>query len=220
MLVVAATGGLALLAMLFIDIRMELQMRPRIYRRPEDVPAHDVAIVLGARVYSKGRLSAMLEDRVISAVDLYKAGKVKKLLMSGDNSSEYYDEVSAMRDVAIKLGVPSNDVVRDFAGFRTYDTMYRAKELWGITSATVVTQNFHLPRSLYLARTRGIEADGLIADRRRYRTTLYSRFREYFARSAAWLDVNVLKPKPHFLGRKEELSGDKQEIEQEKKGKR
>ena len=185
----------------------------RTFRVAQDVPAHDVALVLGARVYSDGRLSAMLEDRVRSAVALYEAGKVKKLLVSGDNSKRTYDEVTAMRRAAIQLGVPSDDVVRDFAGFRTYDSIYRARDLWGIRSMVVVTQEFHLARSLCIARALGVDAVGFVADRRAYYGPSMgrARSREVLARISAWIDVHLLRPKPHFLGPKESLSGDAQE---------
>lgn len=209
---VVLSGGLVGSGLLFIDWRMSRQMRPYIYRSVDKVPAHDVALVLGARILSRSRLSAMLEDRVLTAVDLYRAGKVKKLLMSGDNSDPYYDEVSAMRRYAIRQGVKSDDVVRDFAGFRTYDSVYRARDLWGLKSMVIVTQDFHLPRSVYTARKLGVDAVGLVADRRTYGpvASRRSRLREILARTGAWLDCNLLHPKPHFLGQHEGLSGDTQ----------
>jgi SanA protein len=158
----------------------------------------------------------MLEDRVVSAVELYKAGKVKKLLMSGDNSERYYDEVSAMRKRALELGVPSDDVVRDFAGFRTYDSVYRAKEVWDLKDMTIVTQRFHLPRSLFLADKLGVDADGYVADKRKYGELSVKkvRIREFWARAMAVADIYVFNQHPHFLGKKEKLSGDEQEHEE------
>ncbi|PKO18775.1 hypothetical protein CVU37_05190 [candidate division BRC1 bacterium HGW-BRC1-1] len=214
-ILLVCTGGLAGLGAVFIYFRMERQTRSAIHNVVEEVPKRDVALVLGASVRGK-RLSAMLEDRVNRAVDLYKAGKVGKLLMSGDNSSEYYDEATAMRRHAIKLGVPPDDVVCDFAGFRTFDSIVRARELWGVDSMVIVTQAFHLPRSIYLARRLGIDAHGFIADSRPYlRASLRkAETREIAARIAAWLDVNILGTQPHFLGRRESLSGLEQEAEQ------
>jgi SanA protein len=211
-LLVLASGGTVLLAIAYIDWRMDRLARPRIIHNIDNVPETTVALVLGARVYPSGRLSAMLEDRVRSAVDLYHAGKVKKLLMSGDNSERTYDEVTAMRKFAIGLGVPSDDVVRDFAGFRTYDSLYRAKELWDIDRAIIVTQRFHLPRAIYIARRLGIDAWGYVADRREYAESSARRvrLREVLGRALAFLDIKILKPKPYFLGPKESLSGDSQ----------
>jgi SanA protein len=149
-------------------------------------------------------------------VDLYKAGKVKKLLMSGDNSERYYDEVTAMRREAIKLGVPSDDVVRDFAGFRTYDSFYRAREIWGLDDVVVVTQRFHLPRCLFLGAKLGVQTDGFVADKRPYggASVRRVRVREFFARAMAVADIYVFSKRPHFLGKPETLSGDKQEREE------
>lgn len=206
------TGGLVIGAVLFIDRRMERVTRGRIFADAADIPECYAALVLGARVMPDKTPSAMLEDRIRAAVDLYKAGKVKKLLMSGDNSKSTYDEVTVMRDYAIGLGVDPDDVLRDFAGFRTYDSIYRARELWDVRDAIIVTQRFHLPRSLYLAQKLGVDAWGFVADRRRYYAPSMkkARFREVLGRTAGWLDANLLKPEPHFLGQKEGWSGNAQ----------
>lgn len=211
-LLVVGSGGTVLLAIAFIDWRMDRKARTRIHRSMDDLPETTVALVLGARVMPNRKPSAMLEDRILAAVDLYRAGKVKKLLMSGDNSESTYDEVTAMRSFAIGLGVPSDDVVRDFAGFRTYDSIYRARDLWDVHEAIIVTQRFHLPRALYIARNLGVDAWGYVADLRTYSRESYrrSRLREVLGRAAAFLDVRILKPEPHFLGPKETLSGDAQ----------
>lgn len=213
-LLMVLTCGLAAFGAIFVYISIDRQSRGRIHRDVADVPERDVALVLGASVRGQ-RLSAMLEDRVASAVDLYHAGKVRKLLMSGDNSSRYYDEVTAMRNHAIRLGVPPDDVVRDFAGFRTFDSVYRARDLWGVRSMAIVTQEFHLPRAVYLANRLGVDAVGLVADRRTYHRVSIRRAesRELLARIGAWLDLNLLGTKPRFLGRRESLSGLAQEAE-------
>lgn len=182
-----------------------------IHSRVEDVRPRQVALVLGALVHDDGRLSHMLDDRVLAGVDLYKSGKVRKLLMSGDNGREGYDEVTAMRRRAIELGVPSDDVVRDFAGFRTWDSVARAKAVWGLDSVTVVSQRFHLARSLAIARAFGLEAEGYVADRGTYaRSLARANRREWLARPLAWLDIHVWRPAPRYLGPPETLSGDAQ----------
>lgn len=195
---------------------MAQRARGRIIRTVDQAHPRTVALVLGARVYQSGELSAMLEDRVYSAVELYKAGKVKKLLMSGDNRREYYDEPTAMRRRALELGVPSDDVVRDYAGFRTFDSIYRARDLWGQDELTIVSQEFHLPRCVFLADKLGVECQGYVADRRQYhhRSVTRTRIREVFARATAVLDIYVFRQKPYFLGPRESLSGDKQAREQ------
>jgi SanA protein len=176
------------------------------------IPEGRVALVLGARVFPDGRLSAMLEDRVVTAVELYKRGVVDKLLMSGDNSSRSYDEVTAMRREAMRLGVPGENVVRDFAGLRTFDSLIRARDIFGQRELVIVTQRFHLPRSLYLARSLGIDAVGVVADRRVYqrRSMRRSRVREIPASWAAVIDSFTPGKGPKFAGEPESLNGNQQ----------
>ncbi len=161
-------------------------------------PAERAAIVYGARVYPSGRLSGMLRDRVDTAVALYEAGKVDKLLVSGDNSTAEYDEPSAMMAHAIARGVPAEDIQPDFGGRRTYDTCYRAKHVFQLDSAILVTQEFHLPRALFTCEALGIDAVGVIADRRPYdpRSVAWSESREVPALVVALLDVIRQAPAP------------------------
>lgn len=196
---------------LHIRSEMHTVARGNIYttQNMENVPTHTVAVVLGARVHSDGRLSSALKARVDAAIELYKAGKVQKLLMSGDNRTVRYNEVSAMRNYAIDQGIPSDDIVRDFAGFRTYDSIYRAKELWDLDGFVIVSQRFHLPRALYIAQRLGLEATGVAASERRYSPHPRTIWRERFAWILAWLDVKIGRD-PYFLGPKETLSGNAQ----------
>lgn len=166
----------------------------------EDVPERPVAIVFGARVYSSGRLSPMLRDRVSTAVDLYNAGKVEALLLTGDNSVIHYNEPEAMRRYALSLGVPDEALVLDYAGFRTYDSCYRARDIFRVESAILVTQDFHLPRALLLCNELGIDAVGVVADVgpvRGYstRSILYSELREFPATALAVVDL-LRRPEP------------------------
>jgi SanA protein len=165
------------------------------------VPAERVALVLGARVYSNGRLSGMLRDRVETAVALYQAGKVQKLLMSGDNSSLDYNEPDAMAAHAIAMGVPAEDIQPDYAGRRTYDSCYRARAIFGVESAVIVTQAFHLPRALFLCNQLGVQSVGVAADQRRYdpRSLAWSESREVPATFFALLDV-LRRAEPEVLG--------------------
>jgi SanA protein len=162
----------------------------------EDARSSPVAIVFGGGIRSGGRLSPMLADRMDTAIMLYNAGKVRKLLVSGDNSTIYYNEPGAMYDYAVARGVPPQDVIRDFAGRRTYDTCYRAGAIFGVTDALLVTQRFHLPRAIYTCRSLGMGASGVSADRRSYFTNGYYRFRDAFATLRAWADVKLLRPEP------------------------
>jgi SanA protein len=172
----------------------------------ETVPADRVAIVFGAEVKKDGTPSAVLRDRVETAVELYKNNKVEKLLMSGDNRFVDYNEPESMRQYAVSLGVPDADIVLDYAGRRTYDTCYRAKEIFKVDSAILVTQGFHLPRALFLCNSFGIEAVGVKADNYYYlkRLRLIWNIRETLATVQAMWDVYVEHPMP-VLGEPEPI---------------
>jgi SanA protein len=163
-----------------------------------------IAIVFGARVWENNRLSDALYDRVLTATELYRAGRVKKILMSGDNPSESYDEPTAMKEEAIKLGVPAEDIVLDFAGRRTYDTCYRAKEVFEIKKAILVTQEFHQARSLYLCNNLGVDSIGITADRRQYLHADNWAVREFLAVAGSWFEMNFLPFEP-IKGEKEPI---------------
>ncbi|MCS6909018.1 MAG: YdcF family protein [Anaerolineales bacterium] len=192
-------GGLTLagLGLALPRLYMVLRYQPHIHA-VADVPPTRVAIVFGAGLRRDGRPAAVLYDRVLTAVELYRAGKVKKLLFSGDNRFEYYNEPGAMRAVALELGVPDSDIVLDYAGRRTYDSCYRARAIFGVTEATLVTQAFHLPRALFLCEALGLSATGVAADRREYRRSslIFWNLREVLATVAAVWDVVVARPTP------------------------
>lgn len=146
-----------------------------------EAPEAEVAIVFGAAVYRGGRLSPMLRDRVETAVRLYHEGKVERLLFSGDNREEDYDEPGQMTAYAVRRGVPASAIQQDGAGLRTYDTCYRARHVFGVEGAVLVTQSFHLPRALFTCRQLGVDVLGVSADRR-----------VYHPRSLAWLENREL----------------------------
>ncbi|MBX3012205.1 MAG: YdcF family protein [Caldilineaceae bacterium] len=164
-------------------------------------PTERVAIVFGARVYNNGRLSGMLRDRVDTAIELYKTGKVQKLLVTGDNQFADYDEPGAMMAYAIAQGVPAADIQPDYGGRRTYDSCYRAKAIFQVSSAILVTQRFHLPRALFLCEQLGVEAVGVAADRHPYdpRSIAFSETREIPALAVALFDV-IRRAPPPVLG--------------------
>jgi SanA protein len=165
-----------------------------------------VAIVFGAGLRRDGTPSPVLRDRINTAVDLYSAGKVQKLLMSGDNRFIEYNEPGSMRDYAISQGIPLEDIVLDYAGRRTYDTCYRAKHIFKIESAILVTQGFHLPRAIYVCNSLGLPAVGVSADVRQYRplSRLYWGLRETAATLVALWEVHVSQPIP-VLGNPEPI---------------
>lgn len=176
---------------------------PRSFSRQE-APSAPVAIVFGAGLWRDGTPTTVLRDRIATAADLYFSGKVQKILMSGDNSYLDYNEPGAMRSYALKLGVPDSAIVQDFAGRRTYDTCYRARTIFGIEHAILVTQSFHLPRALYTCNALGVQAEGVTSDLHDYRllSRLYWQVRELPATLTALLDVHIFKPEP-ILGKPE-----------------
>jgi SanA protein len=160
-----------------------------------------IAIVFGARVYNNERLSAMLRDRVDTAIELYHAGAVDTLLLTGGQNGLEYDEPGAMMAYALARGVPAQALQPDYGGLRTYDSCYRAAHIFQIEQAVLVTQEFHLPRALLLCDNLGIDVVGVIADRRTYdpRSIAYSETRELPALLAALTDL-VRRPRPPILG--------------------
>ncbi|GAA5191080.1 ElyC/SanA/YdcF family protein [Rugosimonospora acidiphila] len=169
-----------------------------------DVPAAPVALVLGAQVDADGKPSPFLAARLELARELFVAGKVKVILVSGDHMHWDYDEPDAMRDWLLAHGVPDGKIVRDYAGFDTYDSCARAKRIFGVTRATVVTQTYHVPRAVTLCRRLGLDVNGVGDDTvKRYRTPWRdSSIREYGACVKAVLDV-VSGRDPALLGRHE-----------------
>ncbi len=172
----------------------------------EDSPPAPVAVVFGAGLRRDGSPAAVLKDRVESGVALYRAGKVKKLLMTGDNRFVDYNEPAAMSEYAVSLGVPAEDIVADYAGRRTYDSCYRARHIFGVTEAIVVTQKFHLPRAIYICNALGVNATGVAADQRTYLQFAHNfwRVRELPATLVALWELWVTKPMP-VLGNPEPI---------------
>jgi SanA protein len=169
----------------------------RIYQA-DSAPTERVAIIFGAGLRRDGSPTAILRDRVETGVSLYFSGNVEKLLMSGDNSVVDHNEPEAMRQYAVSLGVPREDIVLDYASRRTYDTCYRAKAIFGVERALIVTQEFHLPRALFLCNSLGLEASGVEANNLNYRrvSLLIWNLREQLATVGAFFDVYVDKPTP------------------------
>lgn len=165
----------------------------------------DCILVLGAGIWGD-KPSPMLEDRLNEAISLYKNGISSKIIMSGDHGKTDYDEVNTMKNYAIQQGIPSEDIFMDHAGFSSYESMYRAKEIFGANKIVIVTQNYHLYRSLYIARQLGIDAYGVGADPRRYVGETYRELREILARNKDFVKC-ILKPKPTYLGNSIPVSG-------------
>jgi len=196
---------LGLLVLLIPRLVTGLYARGRIFSG-SNVPVRRVAIVFGAGLWRNGSPTPVLADRVTEAANLYFAGKVEKLLMSGDNRFVDYNEPEAMRQLALSLGVHIQAIVLDYAGRRTYDTCYRAKAIFKVDQAILVTQAFHMPRAIYLCNRLGVDSIGIEADLRTYRkaSLLYWNARELFATVSALWDVNIGHPVP-VLGKQEPI---------------
>ncbi len=177
-----------------------------IYKNLDQVPQKTTAIILGAKVYNPNQLSDMLLDRAEVAAALYHSKKVLKILVSGDHGRKEYDEVNAVRRFLLDKGVVAKDIFLDHAGFDTYDSMYRARHIFDVDAAVIVSQDFHLARAVYIARNVGMDAVGVVADRRAYPSLAYNRGREILSRIKAFFSV-VLNVKPKYLGPHIPISG-------------
>ncbi|MBU0611672.1 MAG: YdcF family protein [Armatimonadetes bacterium] len=192
----AALGLLAALVLVGLRAWVAGRYADHTYTAAGQVPPQPVALVFGAGYGPGDRLSDALADRMETAIELYHAGQVNKLLLSGDNRVAAYNEPAAMAGYALARGVPAEDLVLDYAGRRTYDSCYRAGAIFGVERAVLVTQAFHLPRTLFTCDRLGLEVVGIVADRHRYLRIAWFQLRELFALARAWLDVTLLRPLP------------------------
>jgi len=190
-------GIVGLLSMILPRIITTAYSINRIYQT-DDAPQKRLAIVFGAGLRRDGSPTSVLRSRVDAAAELYFTGKVEKLLMSGDNRFLEYNEPESMRRYAISLGVPDEAIAMDYAGRRTYDTCFRAKEIFDADDVLLVTQKFHLPRALYLCNALGMKATGVEANTRRFwSVSLFIwNLREMLATTGAFIDLYVTKPQP------------------------
>jgi SanA protein len=183
-----------------------LSTQSRVYKNTDSISHYPVALVLGTSYRTKsGKPNPFFENRISMAAELYKSGKVRHFLLSGDNRSKYYNEPSEMRKALIKAGVPAAAITRDFAGFRTLDSIVRSKEIFGQNKIAIITQPFHSYRALFIADYYHIEAIAMVAPDSRLRATVMVNIREFFARPMAIIDLYFLKTEPHHLGPKETL---------------
>lgn len=190
----------------FVNIRVEKASADRIYTTVDSLPHNKVALLLGTNPLNRvGRPNSYFTNRIQTAAELFRAGKADYIIASGDNHTRQYDEPTAMRDSLIAHGVPGDRIILDFAGFRTLDSVVRAKEVFGCDSMTIISQADHNARALYLAAANGIEAVAISAPLkagRRVRIRLA--LREWLARDKMMLDIWFGK-QPHFLGEKIEI---------------
>lgn len=195
------------LAVLALQFHVNKVSKAHIYSDASDIQPSYVGLVLGASVRPDKSLSPILQDRVDSAYELYEKGIIKKFLLSGDHGQEDYDEVNAMKDYLNKKGVPDSDIFLDHAGFDTYDSMYRARTIFEVDELIVITQEFHLPRAIYVGQHMDLKVTGYIADKREYSGNSHFKRREWLANIKAWIELHINK-KPTYDGPKIPITGD------------
>lgn len=201
------TGILALAFTLVINLYVKASVNDKIITEDKAASIEaDCILVLGAGVWNNGNPSAMLEDRLLQGIKLYKNGASDRLLMSGDHGRKEYDEVNVMKQFSIDRGITSEHIFMDHAGFSTYESLYRARDIFEAKKIIIVTQKYHLYRALYIADKLGIEAYGVASNPRRYAGQMRMSFREILARVKDFLNV-IIKPEPTYLGEQISLSG-------------
>ena len=201
--------GIILLIGILINVYIESVTKKHIYSDINNVPKSYTGLVLGAFVSERGTPSYVLRQRLDKAVELYKAGKIERILVSGDHGKKNYDEVNGMKEYLLKNGIPLKDIFLDHAGFDTYSSMVRAKEIFEVDSVIIITQKFHLPRSVYIARKKGLNAHGVVANTDNKYENLYNKGRDKISRVKAFFDV-ALGRKPKYLGEKIPIKGNNQ----------
>lgn len=190
-------SGLVILPIILLNIVVYFEFQDQIYRQDnlEEIPDKRIAIVFGAGVSRNGQQpSPILKDRLDTAVELYNLGKVQKIIVSGDNRFKNYNEPQVMNSYLIEKGVRDFDIQADYAGRSTYETCYRAKEIFGVSSATLISQEFHLPRALFTCETLGIEVEGASSDKNVYQSQTYNLIRERFALIRSFYNLYIVHP--------------------------
>ncbi|WP_248723609.1 vancomycin high temperature exclusion protein [Seonamhaeicola sp. ML3] len=196
----------ALLLITSINAWISIQAKNLIYDNVHSIPKNKVGLVLGAgKLTANGRINLYYLYRLEAAITLYKSGKIDYILVSGDNSRKDYDEPTDFKNDLIERGIPEDKIYLDYAGFRTLDSVIRAKEIFGQTSLTIISQKFHNERALYLAKYKNIKAIAYNAKDIKGRYGTKTRLREYLARTKASLDL-LFNIQPKFLGKKIEIS--------------
>lgn len=172
----------------------------------DKIGEHKVGLVLGTSEKTiRGGANPFFVNRIEAATKLYQTGKIKKILVSGDNAEVSYNEPKAMQIALLDKDIPKEDIVLDYAGFRTLDSVIRARDVFGQNDLIIISQEFHIKRAVYIARTLGIDAQGFVADGVSMKFNVRTQVREILARTQAWMDVHILNRQPKFLGEKEEI---------------
>jgi SanA protein len=196
---------LPIIIVIISNYSIEKNAKNKTFSNSTEIKKNKVGLVLGtAKILKNGRINLYFKYRINATVELYKKGKIDYVLVSGDNGNKNYDEPTDFKNELIKKGIPENRIFLDYAGFRTLDSVVRAKEIFGQESITIISQKFHNERAIYLAEKYGIKAIGFNARDLSGRYGIKTKIREYFARTKAFLDV-LFKVKPKFLGKKIEI---------------
>ena len=202
-------GSILILGVSFLivsNIWVVRSTRDQVLSAYDDLPNHRVALVLGtSHKTMDGQPNPFFEKRMDTAAQLYKIGKIDHFIVSGDNSTKFYNEPVAMRKALISRGVPTSAITLDFAGLRTLDSVVRCKEVFGQDKIIIITQPFHSYRALFISQYYNIDASAVVASEPELEVSFRVRIREYFARTKAVLDLYILKTSPRFLGKKENI---------------
>lgn len=192
----------ALFLFIWANIWVHVESKKYVFKTAEEIPDVKVGLVLGtSRVLKNGNTNPFFEFRVKAAYELYRSGKIKHILISGDNSKLSYNEPEDLKNALLALGVPACNITLDFAGFDTYDSVIRANKIFGQTKFIVISQEFHVQRAVYIGRRFDLEVWGYCAKDVSKSKSFLTHFREYFARVKAYIEVK-LNVDPHFLGEK------------------
>ena len=196
---------LSLLIVVISNFTIEISAKGKTFNDPAVIPKNKVGLVLGtSRMLVEGGVNPYYAHRINATIKLYKAGKIEYVLVSGDNGSIYYNEPTTIKKDLVKRGIPGEKIFLDYAGFRTLDSMVRAKFIFGLDSVTVISQQFHNERAIYLAEKKGLMAIGFNAKGISGKQGIKVQFREYFARVKVFIDL-LLNTQPRFYGEKIEI---------------
>jgi len=189
---------LTIIVVFLLSLQTENQGSSYIYQDIAKTPKAQTVMILGASVLRNKTMSDMLKDRADTAIEVYKASKAENILISGDGQAKNYNEVVVVNNYLLEQGIPKEKILLDYYGFDTYDSLYRARDIFGIKNLIISTQNFHLPRALFIAKSLGIQAYGITADRHKYKNMELNIGRELLATVKAYVDV-FYSAKPAIL---------------------
>lgn len=195
-----------ILFVVFSNVIIKQATQKDIYQTIANTPQKKVALLLGTSRYTtRGTTNLFFKHRINAAAELYQQGKIKHIIVSGDNSLHSYNEPREMQKALIALGIPDSAITLDYAGFRTLDSVVRCKEVFGQTEVVIISQRFHVERALFIANKYEMDAIGFAAQDPPEKYSVKTHFREYFAKTKAVIDLYIINKKPKFLGKKEKI---------------